>query len=97
LLHTRGALRSEIDLQRGSQQVIGLQRGPRPTSDLPPDSAVLMEEAEVEGMEETLCQGPGSEPIGALVYRLVTNKVAKHIKRGFKEVIASTGNTSTSH
>lgn len=27
LLHTRGALRSEIDLRRGSQQVVGLQRG----------------------------------------------------------------------
>jgi len=100
LLHTRGARRSEIDLQRGSQQVIGLQRGPRPTNDLPQDSAILIEEAEVGRMEEIslkeiLCQGPGPKPIGSMIYRLVTNKVAKHIKRGSKMVIASTNDAST--
>lgn len=87
LLHAREALRSEIDLQRGSQQAISLQRQRRPGSDLQQDSPELMEEAEVGVMEEItlkkiLCEGPGSEPIGAMLFRLVTKKFAKHIQRG---------------
>lgn len=104
LLHTREALRSEMDLQRGSQQVMGLQRGRRRCSELAQDSAGLMEEAEVGAMEEMtlkdiLCQGPGSEPIGAMVFRLVTNKLAKHIKRGSKRSLhpPSTAQLSTHH
>lgn len=89
LLHTRGALRSEMDLRGCSQQVSGSQRGPRPSSDLAQDSAGLTEEAEVGAMEEMtlkdiLCQGPGSQPIGAMVFRLVTRKLAKQIQRGSK-------------
>lgn len=47
----------------------------------------MIKEAEVGGVEEITVKdmlGQGSEPIGARVFRLVTDKVAKHIKRGSK-------------